>query len=332
MAQTMVLSQYDHLFKDKPKSISVTATVSTKSDSQLGSVRDIVRYFVRRASRNGSLNFEPPRTDELKAQVLKEIDELGIDVSSIQRWLTWACQVAEGFYPYHPMDLKVLITICNLAIFHIDDNLSKTPEILHAFQLNLLTGITQSDPILECLSKVLIPRMWKYYHPLAANAIAIGFYEFIQGTAMESLTKNMKHHPSAPEFPEYVRLKSGAPAQYAYWLFYHPARPDITPFVQAIPDFLAIINRVNDILSFYKEELAGEDDNFVHMRAKLAGKGVVAALDEICEETLLLIDCISDTLTDTPEHQIIFQEFIVRYLRFHTSTTRYRLKELMAES
>lgn len=230
------------------------------------------------------------------------------------------------------MGLKVLIAICNLVIFHIDDTLSETPEVLHAFQVNLLTGQTQPDPMLECLAKVLIPRMWRYYHPLAANAIAIGFYEFIQGTAMESLTKNMNHHPSAPEFPEYVRLKSGAPAQYAYWLFHHPSRPDITPYAQTIPDFLAVINRVNDILSFYKEELAGEDDNFVHMRAKITGKGVIAALNEICEETLLLIDCISDTLSETPEHLIIFEEFMVRYLRFHTSTTRYQLKELMMES
>lgn len=336
MTQTLVLPSLknDTLLKSsKETSSTLNLTgLETRRPDLLESVRDIVRYFVRRASRRGSLNFDPPPTDELKAEVLKELKELNIDVSSVQRWLTWACQVAEGFYPFHPMDLKVLIVICNIAIFHIDDNLTKTPEVLHAFQLNLLTGKPQADPILECLSKVLIPRMWKYYHPLAANAITIGFYEFIQGTALESLTKNMNHHPSAPEFPEYVRLKSGAPAQYAYWLFYHPSRPDITPFAQAIPDFLGVINRVNDILSFYKEELAGEDDNFVHMRAKISGKSVVATLEEICEETLLLVDCISDTLSETPEHLIVFQEFMGRYLRFHTSTTRYRLKELMMEN
>ncbi|GJJ13593.1 hypothetical protein Clacol_007849 [Clathrus columnatus] len=332
---TTLLSRY-HLLTDQRRPISLIGSTSALGNGKytpVGLIRDILSSFIRRASRHGALNFDPPPTNHLEPEVLKEVNELNIDLSSVQRWFTWACQVAEGFYPSHPTDLKVLIAISNLAIFYIDDNLSKKPELLYAFQLNLLNGIPQSDPILECLSKVLIPRMWKYFHPLAANAIAVGFYEFIQGTAMESITKKMTHIPSAPEFPEYVRLKSGAPAPYAYWLFYHPDCPDVSPYLQGIPDFLGVLNRINDILSFYKEELAGEDDNFVHMRAKVSGrKGIVVTLREICEETLILIDCISDTLSGTPEHLAVFQGFIIRYIRFHTSTTRYQLKELMMEN
>ncbi|GJJ13629.1 hypothetical protein Clacol_007885 [Clathrus columnatus] len=330
MSTTLLSLNRYQLLKDKHKTLVPGSEYEHPDPFE--PIRDIIRNFVRRVSHHRPLNFDPPPTDQLKSDVLTEVKRLNIDLSPVQKWLTWACQVAEGFYPFHPIDLKVLIVMCNLTIFHIDDTLSKTPQVLHTFQPNLLSGIPQSDPILECLSKELIPRMWKYYHPLAANAIAIGFYELIQGTAMESVTKQMKHIPSAPEFPEYVRLKSGGPAQYAYWLFYHPDRPDVSPYLQGIPDFLGIINRVNDILSFYKEELAGEDDNFVHMRAKLSGNGVVAALHEICEETLVLIDCITDTLSQTPEHLIIFQEFMLRYIRFHTSTSRYRLKELMMEN
>ncbi|GJJ13623.1 hypothetical protein Clacol_007879 [Clathrus columnatus] len=276
---TALLSRY--LLNDQQKSISLMRSppeVGGENSDPFELIRYIIRNFVRHASRYGSLHFDPPPTDELEAKVLNKIKELNIDLLSVQRWLTWSCQVAEGLYPFHPTDLKVLIVICNLVIFHIDDTLAKTPEVLHTFQPNLLNGISQSDPILECLSKVLIPRMWKYYHPLAANEIAIGFYEFIQDGI----------YTLAPEFPEYVRLKSDASAQYAYWLFYHPDRPDVSPYLQGIPDFLKVINRVNDILSFYMEELAGENDNFVHMRAKLSGKGVVAALHEICEETLTL--------------------------------------------
>ncbi|GJJ13598.1 hypothetical protein Clacol_007854 [Clathrus columnatus] len=325
MGQTKVITQSDRLSQGRYRSLSLRAALP----DPLEPVRAILRNFVRCASPEGSLNFDPPQTDELQAEVLKEIKNLNIDLSSVQKWLTWSCQIAEGFYPYHPMDLKVLITVWSLVIYYVDDNVSRTPEVLHAFQHNLLMGRPQPDPILECLSKVLMPRVWEYYHPLAANAICIGLYEFIQGTALESITKTMKHHSSAPEFPNYVRLKAGAPAPYAYWLFYSPERSDITPYVQIMPDFLEIINWINDILSFYKEELDGEDDNFVHMRAKTSGKSAVAALDQICEETLLRMDRISKTLSESPEHLTIYKEFMVRYLRFHTSTSRYRLKELM---
>lgn len=271
----------------------------------------------------------PPDTNSLQALVIAELNALEINDRSAARWVPWACQVTEGFYPQHPSELKVLITICNIAIFHVDDVLAGEPGVLCSFQNNLHLGVPQPDPILECLSKVLIPRMWNYYDPVAANAIATGIQEFINGTAFEIITKEMDHQPSAPQFPEYVRLKSGAPAAYAYWLFYSPERSDVRPFVQSIPDLMALINRVNDILSFYKEELAGEDDNFVHMRAKLSGDTILGTLQELCDETIGLVSSISNTLETSPKHLNIFKEWLSRYVHFHTSTTRYRLKELL---
>lgn len=255
-----------------------------------------------------------------------------IDISLVQRWVTWACQLSQGLYPDHPLDLKVLIVICSLVIFYVDDILANKPEILHSFQSTLLARTPQSDPLLDCLSAKLLPRMWDYFEPLAANAITIGFYEFINGTAMELVTKKMSHHSSAPDFPDYVRLKSGAPTQYAYWLFYSTTQnknTEISSYIQAIPDFTRLINLINDILSFYKEELAGEDDNFVHMRAKVTGVDVALALQSVCDETMQLIARISSTLSGTPEHLATFQGFISRYIRFHTSTTRYKLDELL---
>jgi hypothetical protein len=277
-----------------------------------------------------SVRFDPPPVEELQAAVVEEIHALQIEMATVEHWLCWACQVAEGFYPDHPLDLKVLIVICNLVIFYIDDVLARDPASLQSFQRNLVAGRPQADPILECLAKKLIPRMWDYFDAFAADAIAIGFCEFINGTVMEGLTKMLALHPSARNFPEYVRLKSGAPAQYAYWLFPRQRHPDMGAYAQAIPDLLAFINRVNDILSFYKEELAGEEDNFVHMRAKISGKSVICTLEDICDETIQLIDNISATLADESAHSV-FQDYIAGYLRFHMSTTRYRLEELMTE-
>ena len=86
---------------------------------------------------------------------------------------------------------------------------------------------------------------------------------------------------------------------------------------------------MNDILSFYKEELAGEDDNFVHMRAGLSGNGTIAALEEICEETLTEISDVTAILAHDPEAAAVFDCYIHDHLRFHFSTTRYKLEELM---
>lgn len=296
--------------------------------NDLDTVRLIIQSFIHRVV-DGDICFDPPATDDLHKAVVKELEALNIPIASVQCWILWGCQLVENFYPNHPVDLKVLIVICSLAIFYIDDVLAGKPELLLSFQPNILAGISQPDLILESLSSTLIPRMWTYFDSLAANAIAVGFYEFINGTAMEVITKTMVHSPSAPRFPEYVRLKAGAPTPYAYWLFYSPSHSSIQSYVQSIPDLLALINRVNDILSFYKEELAGEDDNFVHMTAKISNKSVTLTLQDICDESLQLIDDVSKTLAMYPGHLALFRGFLSGYLRFHTSTTRYRLRDLM---
>jgi Trichodiene synthase (TRI5) len=207
----------------------------------LNAIRRIICNFVSRIPQ-ATIRFDSPPVDELQPAVVQELYALGIPLVTIQRWLRWACQVVECFYPKHSFDLKVLIVICNLVIFYIDDTLSINPGPLLSFQLNSLTGRPQEDPILECLAQKLLPRMWAYFDPLAANAIVVSFLEFINGTIMEGMAKSMMPlHPRASTFPEYVRLKSGAPAQYAFWLFPCDKHPDIKSYLQAIPDLLAFI-------------------------------------------------------------------------------------------
>ncbi|KAJ7046420.1 hypothetical protein C8F04DRAFT_1387942 [Mycena alexandri] len=48
--------------------------------------------------------------------------------------------------------------------------------------------------------------------------------------------------------------------------------PDMSTYVQALPDIDAYLCLVNDILSFYKEDLAGKTINYLSVRAKVAGE------------------------------------------------------------
>jgi hypothetical protein len=226
------------------------------------------------------------------------------------------------------MELKVLIVISTIILIYVDDVLLQDPSMLYEFQNNLINRRPQGHPLLDCLVDHLMPRMWDYYDPFVANAITVGIYEFIIGTAMESVTKKMIHHPSAPGFPEYVRLKLGVPAPYAYWLFPRDKYPDVSAYIQAVPDLLAVVNRINDVLSFYKEELAGDDNNFVHMRAKVAGKDVVSTLDDISDETMIAIRNISATLAGDAATLEAFHVWLAGYIHYHLCTSRYRLQEL----
>ncbi|KAF4566207.1 terpene cyclase [Pleurotus pulmonarius] len=318
--------------RDPGNSLAPLLCVQCKEkDVDLDALRDVIRKFVSRIP-HVIMRFDPPPTAALQAAVKTELCALKVPLHLIERWIRWSCQVVECFYPLHILELKVLLAICNIIIFHIDDTLSRTPAILLSFQLNIAMGRPQNEPILACLANDILPRMWSYFHPLAANAIVIGFQEFINGTIMENMARSiLPISTSAPSFPEYVRLKSGAPAPYAFWLFPRDSHPDVRTYIQAIPDLMAFINRVNDILSLYKEELAGEDDNYVHMRSTLSSRNIVDTVKEICDETIAEMDRITVTLSHDPAAQATFQGYVSGYLRFHFSTTRYRLEDLFGD-
>jgi hypothetical protein len=272
--------------------------------------------------------FEPPKIDDLKASVIHELKHLHLDIDILQPWLRLGCQAAHNFYSHHPMDLRTLIATCTAILFYIDDFLSQSPEELQNLQLYILGGQVHSNPFLQCLLRSILPRMWDYFHPLSASCIAIGVYDFMIGNSMEAIARNADLSPHAKVFPEYMRLKSGVPAPYAYMIFPKASHPDIDSYIQSIPELLTIINNTNDILSFYKEEAAFERENYVHMRAQVYGKEILHTLQEISDETIKSIQNVINMLENEPRSRDAFCGFLHGYLQFHLTDVRYHLKEL----
>ncbi|KAG9028715.1 hypothetical protein FS837_003800 [Tulasnella sp. UAMH 9824] len=86
--------------------------------------------------------------------------------------------------------------------------------------------------------------------------------------------------------------------------------------------------QISDVLSFYKELLAGETDNYVHLRAAAEEKIPMQVLHELSEEVIDTVRRITSVASPNPELAYIWQQFIHGYLEFHVKTPRYRLHEL----
>lgn len=70
----------------------------------------------------------------------------------------------------------------------------------------------------------------------------------------------------------------------------HPDRPR---------DILVLnTEHVSDILSFYKEELAGEKDNYIHERALATGLPISSVLQELIMETISAVRRVRYVLQD----------------------------------
>lgn len=85
----------------------------------------------------------------------------------------------------------------------------------------------------------------------------------------------------------------------------------------------------SDILSFYKEEVAGEKHNFVHDRARVTGKDVQTVLLDILEEVIGAVQRARAILQGEREKEI-WERFLAGYVAFHFLSPRYKLAQLIS--
>lgn len=85
----------------------------------------------------------------------------------------------------------------------------------------------------------------------------------------------------------------------------------------------------SDLLSFYKEELEGENNNFISISAKGTGNTTkIDALKALADETVECYKRGSRLLQPVPAAWGAYRAFCVGYVEFHVLSVRYRLDEL----
>jgi hypothetical protein len=85
----------------------------------------------------------------------------------------------------------------------------------------------------------------------------------------------------------------------------------------------------SDVISFYKEELAGERDNYVHDRARVTNKSIYAVLSDLVREVIESIDRARSILKGEKEKEV-WEKFLAGYVAYHWMTPRYKLQELLS--
>ncbi|TFY63689.1 hypothetical protein EVJ58_g3111 [Rhodofomes roseus] len=226
------------------------------------------------------------------------------------------------------METKVLITIFTTFIAIMDD-----PEFFDGltpadFHRNMCAGVVQRDHgLLGEFTKVL-GRMWDHYPGFTANTKYTSALRFINASVMENEWQGAVLCRDARPFVEYKRSMTATTEAYACFIWPTAQFPDYKAYVQAIPDTMLYVSYVNDILSFYKEELAGETDNYIHERALATGRLTADVLQEVIDETVAAIKRVRSVLGDA-EARAAWENFAAGYIRVHTDNPRYRLKDIL---
>lgn len=99
-------------------------------------------------------------------------------------------------------------------------------------------------------------------------------------------------------------------------------------YIKALPCLRNFINFLNDVLSFYKEECAGETNNLVSVLADARRESKRKALRYMAEECIKAYEGALGILLPHEEAHGAFKAFAKGLLAFHLGSRRYILSEV----
>ena len=87
---------------------------------------------------------------------------------------------------------------------------------------------------------------------------------------------------------------------------------------------------ISDFMSFYKEEVEGETNNYVNERARVTNKIAHAALLDTVNDTVVAVCNARNILAQAGQREReALEVFITGYAMFHVYCPRYRILDLM---
>ncbi|KAK7033991.1 hypothetical protein VNI00_012421 [Paramarasmius palmivorus] len=244
-------------------------------------------------------------------------------------WFDRTCTVSVGLalMAYPECDYEVQVYVARYTVFTIyfDDMTHITPTTLGAFQKKLFLNDLNSDTM--AAFRRLLVDAYHLWDGIPANSIVNSSMDFLTGCAMEADAgiQAMKVHEMAASWPEFLREKTGIASAYSFMVF--PRSSPLPSYIQIIGDANRFIELTNDILSFYKEYLAGETQNYISNRAFVLGQSQLQTFQDAAEQVLRIHDRICSVLKG-PE-LVAWKEFKNGYIAFHVIAKRYRLSEIL---
>ncbi|KAF8534738.1 Trichodiene synthase, partial [Trichophaea hybrida] len=176
-----------------------------------------------------------------------------------------------------------------------------------------------------------------YYGPISSGCILKSTIDYCIGSIIEcEYPDGISIPPSSSRFPQYLRRKTGTSESFVHFMFpdiIFPEKQFMGTYLPAIPDIIEIVDRVNDVMSFYKECVVGtEENNFIITSAKLRGCDPITILDKICQDLVKLSKDVKATLDRAPggntELKEAFSVYVEGFIMWHITGKRYRLDEI----
>ncbi|KAE8308289.1 hypothetical protein BDV41DRAFT_581572 [Aspergillus transmontanensis] len=196
--------------------------------------------------------------------------------------------VAAHAYSTYPFNVRLLIAIYTTLCAYIDDADPKdiAPK-LERFAVSFGSGVSHSDSNLDYLAYLLVVELPKFWGPLAYSCIIKSTLDLLSGCALEGRFPS-GFERQAHRFPSYLRNKTRASEVYAFFVFPESLFSESTSlglYVHSIPGIIEVTNAVNDVISYYKEYVIGNEKNgLIVNEARVQMRQPAEVLYDICRD------------------------------------------------
>ncbi|KAI1325835.1 longiborneol synthase [Xylariaceae sp. FL0255] len=245
---------------------------------------------------------------------------LSLDTSILAKGFRLGHYLAVLAYPRHPLEVQGYVGLMTFLVVQYDDTVEQKGEMVHEAQLfhqRLFRGETQGNPLLQALAAMIL-EAYDHFDAMLANMLQISILKFLTSNLME-------RHEGFQEMPI-----TPAGRHIAYAIFCYPKKlyPDVSAFLEALPDIARFTDISNDMLSFYKEEIGGDHRNYPHNRTKCTNIPLITVLEKVKDKTIKATIRVNEILRGKPEYLQSWNQFVRGYVAIHTSNSRYRLIEI----
>ena len=267
----------------------------------------------------------------LEKYIFDKFVEQEIEESKAARIARQGALVAQQFYPLQSPNLHHL-TGLYAGYFFVLDDICATEKDMRSFRRNFIERLPQAKLFEGCAD--LLRSLDTDYLEFCSDKITSGFIDHMSSTALEyETTGKFSHLQSSPSFPQYFRSMTGNPEAFVYLTVPRNIcsgyNERMNLFIQAVPELIDFTNKVNDLLSFYKESIKSTERNgYVYHRTEASQVSIVECLNEIVDEIHDNIRRVEDMLMSDPDLSEVVNAYIRGYIGFHVIEPRYKIDEL----
>ncbi|KAG7100076.1 hypothetical protein E1B28_001859 [Marasmius oreades] len=258
-------------------------------------------------------------------EVLNSKFHLPLSLPYMEKYLSVGVEFILACYSHLPKRNQVFVVIYTVLTLVLDDCFSQNNKQMEGFNERFAKGLPQGHPVLDALAQLLQDTS-EYYNRVQANLIVTSTLDFVTSLIMDIEFREMTSFKT-PGFATYWRLNMTGIAV-AFTMFIFPKDVDVASYMQCLPHLVVYMLGLNDVLSLYKEEVAGEEDNYPTMLAKESGATKYEAIQRIANDAAEADQHILKGLADNQPALDSWQSFKRGYVPFHVSCPRYKLDEL----